>query len=638
MRRPDWYINQVRERTSIADYAGKRLTWDRKKSRPAAGDYWAPCPFHTERTASFHVRDKEGTFKCFGCGEGGNVFKLCQKLEGLDFIEAVDKLAREAGIAPPDSSPQEQAAQDERARLLRAMAKAHGLYRRALLGAEGAGARAYLEGRGLGPAVWEQFAVGFAPDGWTWLIDALGKDGVRREDMFAAGLAREGGRDGAVDLFRNRILFPIADPQGRIVAFGGRALRADDKTPKYVNSPETEIYHKGRTLYRLKEARELLARTKAAGFVVAEGYLDVVAFERAGVAAVAALGTALTEEQLLLAWKSGGAPILCFDGDAAGRRAADKALDVALPHLGPERTVRIALLPGGLDPDDVFRADGPAALAGLLEAAQPAAEALFERERARRAIDTPEARADLSRRLQAAAGRIADPATRRHYARDLADRAWALFRAAPRQAGKGGRRRQEPAGPAQPTDELKLLAKLPRAARVEGIVRFPVEHPHVLAAGADLFAQIEVADRDLDLIRHAILDLWSATHAVDREALAHHLLAAGAERARERVLRWPAPAARRPSGSLGVSGAPLAVPGVSERERHDTEAEWMAMLALDVAGARAAEEIEEARRGDLDGDEEAFRAALEAARARRKLQDAALARGQEEFDAPPWRS
>lgn len=620
MRRPDWYIKQVRERTSIADYVGKRLLWDRRKSRPAAGDYWSPCPFHTEKTASFHVRDKEGTYKCFGCGEGGDVFKLCQKLEGLDFIEAVDRLARDAGVPLPDESPQEREAMDARARLLRVVAKAHGLYRRALLGPEGAPARAYLESRGFGPDVWEQFGIGFAPDAWTWLIDALGKEGVRREDMLAAGLAREGGRDGAIDLFRNRVLFPICDPQGRVIAFGGRALKTDEKTPKYVNSPESEIYHKGKVLYRLKEARELLAKTKADGFVLAEGYLDVVAFERAGVAAVAALGTALTGDQIQLAWKSGGAPILCFDGDGAGRRAADKALDVALPHLGPERTVRIAILPEGLDPDDIYRRDGAEALARLLDGAQPAADALFERERGRRPLDTPEARADLTRRLAAAADRIADPATKRHYSRALSDKAWAAFRAAPRPAFVKKGRSGAADAPATPTDELKRLTQLPTTNRIEGVVRFPVEHPEVIAAGADLFAQIEVADGDLDLIRHAILDLWAATGTVDREALSHHLGEAGQDRARARVLRWPVTVARRPPKDPGERDPAI-------------EAEWMAMLALEVAGARAIEEIEDARRGDLDGDDEAFRAALAATKARKRLQDAALARGREDPDA-----
>lgn len=630
MRRPDWYIKQLRERVSIADYAGKRLTWDRRKSRPAAGDYWAPCPFHTEKSASFHVREREGSFKCFGCGEGGDVFKLCQKLEGLDFVGAIDKLAAEAGMPPPETTPQAQAAHDARGRLMRIVAAAHGLYRKTLLGPEGAPVRAYLEGRGLGPDAWDQFGIGYAPDQWTFALDALGKDGVRREDMIAAGLAREGGRSGAIDLFRHRVMFPIADAQGRVIAFGGRTLSADKDTPKYVNSPESEVYHKGRVLYRLKEARETLARNRKAdgadGFVVAEGYLDVAAFERAGVAAVAPLGTALTDDQLQLAWKSGGAPILCFDGDSAGLRAADRALDTALPHLGPSRTVRIVMLPAGLDPDDVFRTSGPEALKALLATAIPADEALFLREKGRRPLDTPEARADLQKRLKDVAARIADPDTRRQYDRAFNDRYYALVRTAPRAPFvKGARaaRGQEP--PATPTPELRALAQIQRSSQLEGMVRLAADHPYVLRAGADVFASLPIADRDHDLIRHAILDLWAASKPVDRAAISHHLLSAGHQGAAGAVLRWPPPV-----GAKRREGAPETPP--PEEEAQKIEAEWLAFLTLDVTSPQVVKEIDEARQRNLDTDLEAFKAALAATKARHNLHGAAIARGSADFD------
>lgn len=632
MRRPDWYLKQLRERVSIADYAGKRLSWDRRKSRPSAGDYWAPCPFHTEKSASFHVLDRRGIFKCFGCGESGDVFKLCQKLEGLDFSGAVDRLALEAGLPPPEASPAEQRNHDRRERLLRITARAHALYRQALRAPEGAAARAYLENRGLGPETWEQFGLGLAPDQWTFMLDALARDGVRREDAIAAGLAREGGRSGAMDLFRHRIMFPIADPQGRVIAFGGRTLSTDKDTPKYVNSPETEIYHKGRVLYRLKEARELLARSKGDGFVVAEGYLDVAAFERAGVAAVAALGTSLTDDQLQLAWKSGGAPILCFDGDAAGHRAAERALDTALPHLGPDRTVRIVMLPPGLDPDDVYRGSGGAALAALLATAQPAVDALFDRERARRPLDTPEARADLLGRLRALAARIGHADTRRQYDRALADKVYTLFRSAaaakPRPGAPAPRRRgEEP--PARPTEELRRLAAVQYSTLLDSMVRLPVDHPQVLRAGADRFALLVIRDGDLDHIRHAILDLWAASQPVDRASVSHHLLAAGRESAAGVVLRWPPPATAKRSRT--GEGPP-------EEAAHEIEAEWMAFLKLDVADTDVSEEIDEARRRDLDTDDEAYLAALNASRARRNLQEAALARGRDALDGDPGRT
>lgn len=650
MRRPDWYVKQVRERTSIANYAGKRLKWDRK-SRPQAGDYWAPCPFHTEKSASFHVLDRQGIFKCFGCGESGDVFTLCQKLEGLSFTEAIDKLGSEAGLTPPEASPGERIATDRRGRLFKVMARADALYRKALRGPEGRAARDYLQKRDLGPEVWDQFGIGLAPEGWTWITDALTGEGFTREDIIAAGLAKEGGRSGVIDHFRNRVLFPISDTQGRVIAFGGRAL-AKDEMAKYVNSPETEIFHKGQTLYRLKEARELLAKTKGAGLVISEGYLDVAAFERAGIASVAPLGTALTEDQLQLAWRAGAEPILCFDGDAAGLRAADRALEVALPHLSPERTVRIAVLPPGLDPDDVFRKEGAAALAGMLERARPAVEALLDREKARRALDTPEARADLKRRLNEAAGRIADPETKKQYQRTLNDAVWTLFGPAsrppapPKGKGKGPWQPKRPPE-ARATEELKRHALLPQDRQVEYMVRQPVDYPFILTHGADLFARLPIEDRELDAIRHAILDLWRDAKTVDREALSHHLLAAGWDTAYARVSQWPPPMGRKAMGDKAAakeksSGAPPAgasgtadigidepVSPAEKAMRDEIEADWMALLAHDVTVPIVTDEYNEMRSANFDDDDAAFAAAQALLRSQRVVRETAISRARD---------
>lgn len=658
MRRPDWYVKQVRERTSIADYAGKRLKWDRK-SRPQAGDYWAPCPFHTEKSASFHVLDRQGIFKCFGCGESGDVFTLCQKIEGLSFIEAIDKLGAEAGMTPPESTPAERQATDRRGRLLKLLARVDELYRKALLGPDGRAARDYLQKRDLGPEVWAQFGMGLAPDAWTWAIDLLTKDGFSREEMIAAGIAKEGGRNGAIDVFRNRVLFPICDSQGRTIAFGGRAL-AKDEPAKYLNSPETEVFHKGSVLYRLREARELLAKSKGAGFVVAEGYLDVAAFERAGVPAVAPLGTALTEDQLQLAWRSGAEPILCFDGDTAGLRAADRALEVALPHLGPDKTVRIAVLPKGLDPDDVFRKSGPEALVALLEQARPAVTALFEREKAKRELTTPEARADLKKRLLDAAAKIAHEGTRKEYQRALSDLAWKSLSGPPRTAAppkpfKKGDRRPGAPPPARPTEELKRSAGLSVDRSLEDMVRLPADCPWVLARGGDLFAQLPIDDRELDAIRHAILDLWASAKMVDRKALSHHLLAAGWDAAERRVSQWPMPVVKKampakggvggtdedPEGGMNAGAPPAGGPGAADSGvggthaaaekavRDEIEADWMAMLAFDVTAPAVTEEYEEVRREVDDDDEDAFARALALLKSRQSVREQAILRGRD---------
>ncbi|MEZ6023022.1 MAG: DNA primase [Hyphomonadaceae bacterium] len=409
MRFTDTFLRQVRDRVSIADYAGKRLTWDKRKSRPSAGDYWACCPFHQEKSPSFHVLDSKGVFKCFGCGEKGDVFTLTMKLEGLSFPEAVEKIAEYAGMPLPKDEYEDRGETDRRKRLFALAARTAELYANALRSSGGADARRYLENRGLGREEWDRFGIGLAPDEWTWAIDKLKAEGYTIEEMVAAGVAREGDEGKrAIDTFRGRITFEITDTTGKVIGFGGRALAKDAKA-KYINSPESALYSKSRVLYRLKQAREVLARTKAEGLVVGEGYLDVIAFERAGIAAVAPCGTALTEDQLQLLWRAGPQPVFCFDGDSAGQRAAERALDLALPHFGPERTVRFAIAPAGEDPDDIYRSGGAAALTALVDAAQPASDVLFEREKARRPLTTPEARAAFKAALREAANAIQTP-------------------------------------------------------------------------------------------------------------------------------------------------------------------------------------------------------------------------------------
>ena len=592
MRFADSLLRQVRDRVSIADYAGKRLTWNKQKTRPAAGDYWACCPFHHEKSASFHVLDQKGIFHCFGCGEKGDVFTLAMKLEGLSFPEAVEKIAELAGVPLPREEREAPGESDKRKRLYAVTAKAAELYANALRSSGGADARRYLQGRGLGETEWERFGIGFAPDEWTWTLDKLKAAGFTLEEIVAAGIAREGD-DGkrAIDTFRGRVTFEITDTAGKVIGFGGRALAKDAKA-KYINSPETALYSKSRVLYRLKQAHELIAKSKAPGLVVGEGYLDVIAFERAGIAAVAPCGTALTEEQLQLLWRSGGTPVLCFDGDAAGKRAADRALDLALPHLGPERTVRIAHAPEGQDPDDIFRSAGPEALAKLIEAATPASDALFEREKNRRPLDTPEARAAFQAALREAANRIADKDTQRAYFSELMRRANEALRPprqpwTPRPPGVGGFQRN---APAPVTAELKAIAaaERPRPA-AEDFLRATVDYPGMLARFSDWLDRLHVSDPDLEAIRTALIALADAPEAVgaiDREALSLHLTRSGQERAAARLSRWPK--------------AKPAPPGA------DLEAEWLALATREVVLPAIREELAELRRAAAEGDDEAF--------------------------------
>lgn len=574
MRFSDTLLRQVRDRVSIADYAGKRLTWHKQKSRPSAGDYWACCPFHQEKTPSFHVLDAKGIFNCFGCGEKGDVFTLAMKLEGLSFPEAVEKMAELAGVPLPKEEFEDRGESDRRKRLFAIAARTAKLYADALRSSGGAEARKYLQGRGLGPDIWERFGIGFAPDEWTWALDKLKAEGFALEEIVDAGVAREG-EDGkrAIDTFRGRVTFEITETTGKVIGFGGRALAKDAKA-KYINSPETPLYSKSRVLYRMKQARELVAKTKANGLVVGEGYLDVIAFERAGIAAVAPCGTALTEEQLQLLWRSGGEPVLCFDGDSAGVRAAERALDLALPHLGPGRTVRFAHAPQGQDPDDIYRRGGAEALAAVVANASPASDALFARERARHGLATPEAQAAFQAALKEAIARIGDRDTQRAYFSELMSRANATMRAERQQSRTGYQR--GPAPPAPATAELKAIAAARPRPAAENFLRAAADFPGILARYADWLDRLAISDPELAAIRAALVGLSDAHDhggGIDRETLSLHLSRSGEERAAARVSRWPK------AGSLAHSAV--------------LEAEFLALATREVVLPAIREELAE---------------------------------------------
>lgn len=599
MRFTDAYLRQLRDRVSIVAYAGKKLTWDQRKSRPPAGDYWACCPFHTEKTSSFHVLDAKGIYNCFGCGEKGDVIGLAMKLEGVNFPEAIKTLADMAGMELPPDDFEDRGQADQRKKLLSVMAEAAKFYANALRGPDGRDARDYLKRRGLTEDVWERFGIGYAPGGWQATIDGLGVRGFKLDDLITCGLARPG-QDGkrAIDTFRERVTFEIADASGKVIAFGARSLDPNNDA-KYINSPETPLFHKGSTLYRLKHARELLAKTKAEGLVVAEGYLDVIAFERAGIAAVAPLGTALTEDQLNLAWRSGASPVLCFDGDAAGQRAADKALVLALPHIGPAKTVRIALLSNKEDPDDLYRRAGAEGLAELIANAKQAADALFAREAARTTLATPEQKAAFKDRLRQAAMRIEDAETKRLYLSELLSRADALVRpprlpftlAKPRAAQPNTRNRNGKwmPPPPMPTEELKQQAQAQRLS-AEDFLREAVDRPSLLARVGDWIDRLPLSDPELLAIRGAIQALTRADLAdlaVDREAVTRHLVELGEERAAARILRWP-----RPRSSEGTN--------------RDVEAQWLARMTHDVIVPSIGEEMAALKVLADAGDDAAF--------------------------------
>jgi DNA primase len=408
--------------------------WDARKSNQGKGDMWAPCPFHQEKSASFHVDDRKGFYYCFGCHAKGDAISFVRETENVSFMEAVEILAREAGMPMPERDPRAQEKADVRTELADVMELAVKWFRLQLRTGAAAEARSYLERRGLSQDVCGRWEIGFAPDSWQGLWDALkGKD-IVDELILGAGLAKPSSKGGKpYDTFRGRIMYPIRDARGRCIAFGGRAMDPEDKA-KYLNSPETELFDKGRSLYNVRDAR--VAAGKGQPLLVAEGYMDVIALSEAGFqASVAPLGTAITENQLAMLWRISDEPIITLDGDTAGQRAALRLIDLSLPLLEAGRSLRFAMMPEGQDPDDLLKSAGAGAVQKLLDAAVPMVQLLWQREVEGKVFDSPERKAALDKSLREKIMLIKDPSIRSHYGQAIKDMRWQLFRAKP---GGGG--------------------------------------------------------------------------------------------------------------------------------------------------------------------------------------------------------
>ncbi len=431
MSLPPGFLDELRTRTSLSQVVGRKVIWDTRKSNQAKGDLWAPCPFHQEKTASFHVDDRKGFYYCFGCHEKGDALSFIQQTENVGFMEAVEILAGEAGIPMPAKDPQAQKKADRQTQLREVTEAAQKFFRMALRSGVASDARAYLERRGLSAEAQDRFGLGFAPEGWQALWDHLTAKGVDEKLILEAGLAkpsRNGGKP--YDVFRNRIMFPIHDPRGRVIAFGGRAMDPTDNA-KYLNSPETPLFDKSWTLYNYGSAREAVG--KGQRLIVAEGYMDVIALSEAGFqGAVAPLGTAVTEHQLQMLWRISEEPLVALDGDKAGVRAAYRLVDLALPLLEVGKGLRFALMPEGKDPDDLIRAKGAAAVQKVLDQAMPMVQLLWQRETEGKVFDSPERKAALDKTLRDKIKLIQDQSLRRHYGEEIKSLRWDLFRPATR--------------------------------------------------------------------------------------------------------------------------------------------------------------------------------------------------------------
>ncbi len=534
MRFDDRFLEEIKSRLRLSDVIGRTV-----KLRRQGREYVGLSPFSKEKSPSFFVNDDKGFFHDFSSGKHGDLISFLQETERLSFMEAVERLAAEAGVPMPAPDPRAAEQARERQDLSEWLETAGKWFEAELRRPVGAEARAYLIRRGLPEDEWSRFRLGYAPGGRTALKDYLIAKGARPQELVEAGLLiapEEGGQP--YDRFRERIIFPIADARGRTVSFGGRAMDPQARA-KYLNGPETSLFHKGSMLYGMAEARRLLAAADAsASLVVVEGYMDVIACQRAGVAAVAPLGTALTEEQMEALWRLNPEPTLCFDGDGAGQRAASRAMDRALPHLKAGRSFKFAMVSGGKDPDDVLREQGAAALKAQLSQTEPFVERLFTRELELEPLDTPERKAGLKGRLRAAAALIQDPDLSAAYREDFFRRLDEAFGAPRRQAQRNAAR---PAGrwrdPRRPAYEdapltaegraagvrLKRALDPVAAALVSGALADPARlEPHLETLEAQGFG-----DPSLKALAGEIIRVRLDADVLDRDVLARHLASGG---------------------------------------------------------------------------------------------------------------
>jgi len=566
MRFPPQFLDELRARLPVSEVVGRRV-----KLKKAGREWKGLSPFNKEKTPSFTVNDQKGFFHDFSSGKHGDIFAFVMETEGVPFPEAVERLASMAGIPMPKVS-EEDAGREERRKTLHDVVEAAAKFFETTLAARGgAKARGYLADRGIDPATQIKFRLGYAPAERFALKEHLGGQGISVEDMVAAGLLIAGD-DIPVpyDRFRDRVMFPITDLRGRVIAFGGRALEKDVPA-KYLNSPETPLFHKGATLYNIAAARA--AAHNGAPVIAVEGYIDVIAMVSAGYeATVAPLGTALTPDQIGLLWKMTDEPMLCFDGDAAGRRAAYRAVDTALPLLKPGKSLSFAALPEGEDPDDLLRVAGRAGVDEVLAGARPLAQMLWMRETETGQFETPERRAALEARLGEVLATITDESVRKYYRQDFSERLRRLFdfgAPAPRRRpgarrtsfqgagrtgafGTGRPPRYDRAPPVEPLvsgQRYEVLSPHLTSSplhrghhsavpRREALILIAIlNHPWLLFDHLEELAELEFRHADTQRLKAALIDIFAHSDAHDSDAMAEALATRGLDQDIARISR-----------------------------------------------------------------------------------------------------
>ena len=542
------FLDELRARTSLSALIG-RTTKLQKAGREMRGC----CPFHNEKTPSFYVNDDKGFYHCFGCSAHGDAIRWMTDQRGLPFMDAVKELAAAAGMDVPAPDPR-QAERQERAKSLHdVMQAAADWFEQQLGGLDGAAARELLVRRGIDDRFRRAFGIGYAPDSRGRLRTALKEFGDAM--LVEAGLLIQVEGKEPYDRFRGRLMIPIRDARGRVIAFGGRVIGDGDastgsaQAAKYLNSPDTPLFDKGRTLYNLDRAAP--ASRKAARVIVVEGYMDAIALARAGIdEAVAPLGTALTEPQLERLWRMVDVPILCFDGDAAGQKAALRAAHRALPMLQPGRSLAFATLPAGQDPDDLVRSGGAHAIEPVLRAAEPLVQRLWASALAAEPLDTPEQRAGLKQRLAELAATIADASVRKEYEGDFRNRFYAHFAPKPRSFVPNPPRAQGRRGPSgqwkQPIAPPTADAKAVRAAGIDRVLAKAVlagliRHPAEIARHMEVLGSLKLGDKDnggaLGRLFEAVVDVAVEDQAVDSAALRTILAKSGFDGIAAELLR-----------------------------------------------------------------------------------------------------
>lgn len=530
---PPQFLDEIRTRVPLSDVVGKQVRLQRR-----GREFTGLCPFHREKSPSFSVVEDKGFFHCFGCGAHGDVIGFVMRTENLPFPEAVERLAGMAGMEMPRQSPQEREHEQRAATLYDVLEESARWFEQQLTGPEGGETRDYLKRRGVKPETVERFRLGYAPDGRNRLIRHLLDRGASAELIATAGLS-SGGDDGRdpIDKFRHRLIFPIGDRSGRVIAFGGRTM--GDHPAKYLNSPETPVFHKGQLLYGYAQARK--AAHEAGTVIVSEGYMDVIALAQAGFThAVAPLGTALTETQLALLWRIADEPILCFDGDKAGKAAAFRSVDRALPGLAPGKSLRFAMMPTGVDPDDLIKAQGQGAMKEVLDHALPLLDMLWRHKTEGGQFETPERRAGLEKALQDEVQRIGDRTVQFHYqsaVRERLKRAFGPVRRPPqdRRSAKpwhGGRRQggwkaNYPDMERKPSRAPGSGAAGERDLAEHLLLGLPLQVDGLLDRVGERLSEVNFVTPDFDHLRDGLLDALNHHDLLDSGALQRHLTSIG---------------------------------------------------------------------------------------------------------------